>query len=303
MHAKTDSEGTSVDTSWPPRSPPRRPVYYVQSPSNHDVEKMSYGSSPIGSPAHHYYHCSPIHHSRESSTSRFSASLKNPKSLSAWKHVQINQDDDDDDDEMDGDDGGSARNVRLYLCGFLFFVLLFTIFCLILWGASKAYKPEILVKNIVFENFNVQAGSDQTGVPTDMLSLNSTVRIHYRNPATFFAVHVTSTPLELHYYQLKLASGQMKKFRESRKSQRRVITVVQASQIPLYGGVPVLAIAKDHIEKVAVPLNLTFVVRSRAYILGRLVKSKFYKRIRCPLTLHGNKLGKPINLTDSCVYY
>lgn len=107
---------------------------------------MSYGSSPIGSPAHHYYHCSPIHHSRESSTSRFSASLKNPKSLSAWKHVQINQDDDDDDDEMDGDDGGSARNVRLYLCGFLFFVLLFTIFCLILWGASKAYKPEILVK-------------------------------------------------------------------------------------------------------------------------------------------------------------
>ncbi|KAF2301916.1 hypothetical protein GH714_030388 [Hevea brasiliensis] len=302
MHAKTDSEGTSVDTSWPPRSPPRRPVYYVQSPSNHDVEKMSYGSSPTGSPAHHYYHCSPIHHSRESSTSRFSASLKNPRSLSAWKHVRINHDDNDG-DEMDDDDGGSARNVRLYLCGFLFFVLLFTIFCLILWGASKAYKPEILVKNMVFENFNVQAGSDQTGVPTDMLSLNSTVKIHYRNPATFFAVHVTSTPLELHYYQLRVASGQMKKFTQSRKSQRRVITVVQASEIPLYGGVPLLANAKDHMEKVAVPLNLTFVVRSRAYILGRLVKSKFYKRIRCPVTLHGNNLGKPINLTASCVYH
>ncbi|KAJ9189484.1 hypothetical protein P3X46_000769 [Hevea brasiliensis] len=302
MHAKTDSEGTSVDTSWAPRSPPRRPVYYVQSPSNHDVEKMSYGSSPTGSPAHHYYHCSPIHHSRESSTSRFSASLKNPRSLSAWKHVRINQDDNDD-DEMDDDDGGSARNVRLYLCGFLFFVLLFTIFCLILWGASKAYKPEILVKNMVFENFNVQAGSDQTGVPTDMLSLNSTVKIHYRNPATFFAVHVASTPLELHYYQLRVASGQMKKFTQSRKSQRRVITVVQASEIPLYGGVPLLANAKDHVEKIAVPLNLTFVVRSRAYILGRLVKSKFYKRIRCPVTLHGNKLGKPINLTASCVYH
>lgn len=66
------------------------------------------------------------------------------------------------------------------------------------------------MQNIVFENFNVQAGSDQTGVPTDMLSLNSTVRIHYRNPATFFAVHVTSTPLELHYYQLKIASGQVR---------------------------------------------------------------------------------------------
>ncbi|OAY52250.1 uncharacterized protein LOC110613181 [Manihot esculenta] len=302
MHAKTDSEGTSVDTSWPPRSPTRRPMYYVQSPSNHDVEKMSYGSSPTGSPAHHYYHCSPIHHSRESSTSRFSESLKNPRSLSAWKHVKINQDDNDD-DEMDGDDGGSTRNVRLYLFGLIIFVLLFTIFCLILWGASKAYKPEIFVKNMVFENFNVQAGNDQTGVPTDMLSLNSTVKIHYRNPATFFAVHVTSTPLELHYYQLKIASGQMKKFRQSRKSQRRVITVVQASEIPLYGGVPLLANAKDHIEKVAVPLNLTFVVRSRAYILGRLVKSKFYKHIRCPVTLHGNKLGNPIDLKSSCIYH
>ncbi|KAJ9132672.1 hypothetical protein P3X46_033512 [Hevea brasiliensis] len=270
MHAKTDSEGTSVDTSWQLRSPPRRPVYY----------KRSYGSSPTGSPAHHFYHCSAIHHSRESSTSRFSASLKNPRTLSAWKHVQINQDDNDD-DEMDDDDGGSARNVRLYLCGFLFFVLLFTIFCLILWGASKAYKPKIFFNNMVFENFNVQAGSDQTGVPTDMLSLNSTVKIHYRNPPH-------SSPST---------------FTQSRKSQRTVITVLQASQIPLYGGVPLLANAKDHIEKVAVPLNLTFVVRSRAYILGRLVKSKFYKRIRCPVTLHGNKLGKPINLTASCVYH
>uniref|UniRef100_A0A2P2JHL7 Uncharacterized protein MANES_04G068700 n=1 Tax=Rhizophora mucronata TaxID=61149 RepID=A0A2P2JHL7_RHIMU len=209
MHAKTDSEGTSVDTSWPPRSP-RRAVYYVQSPSNHDVEKMSYGSSPAGSPAHHYYHCSPIHHSRESSTSRFSASLKNPRNLSAWKHIQIDRGDDEDDDEME-DDRGRARNVRLYFCGFFLFVLLFTLFCLILWGASKPYKPKILVKKMVFENFNVQAGNDVSGVPTDMLSLNSTVKIRYRNPATFFAVHVTSTPLELYHYQLKIASGQVKK--------------------------------------------------------------------------------------------
>ncbi|KAK0583234.1 hypothetical protein LWI29_034943 [Acer saccharum] len=112
MHTKTDSEGTSLDASWPPRSPPWRPIYYVQSPSNHDVEKMSYGSSPTGSPSHHYYHASPIHHSRESSTSRFSVSLKNPKSLSAFKHVQLDNqrhhrrrrlgDEDDDDDELDG---------------------------------------------------------------------------------------------------------------------------------------------------------------------------------------------------------
>lgn len=152
MHAKTDSEGTSInDATWPPRSPPRRPIYYVQSPSHPDVEKMSYGSSPTGSPAHHYYHCSPIHHSRESSTSRFSASLKNPRGVSAWRHVQLDhKDDDGDDEEMDGRDEGSRRNVRLYVCIGFFFVLLFTVFCLILWGASKPYKPKIIVKVILY---------------------------------------------------------------------------------------------------------------------------------------------------------
>lgn len=68
----------------------------------------------------------------------------------------------------------------------------------------------------MFQNFNVQAGSDESGVPTDMLSLNSTVKILYRNPATFFAVHVTSTPLELHYFQLKLASGQVNSYAKSK---------------------------------------------------------------------------------------
>ncbi|XP_022762262.1 uncharacterized protein LOC111308213 [Durio zibethinus] len=303
MHAKTDSEGTSIDASWPPRSP-RRPVYYVQSPSNHDVEKMSYGSSPTASPTHHYYHCSPIHHSRESSTSRFSASLKNPRSLAAWKHVRIghgDDDDDDDDDELEGRDGRKANNVRLYLCLVFLFFVLFTVFSLILWGASRSYKPEIFVKHIVFENFHYQAGNDQSGVPTDMLSLNSTVKISYRNPATFFAVHVTSTPWELHYFQLKIASGQMKKFTQSRKSQRKVVTIVQGHQVPLYGGIPVLVNTREHLDSVTVPLNLTFMMRSRAYILGRLVKTKFYGKFRCSVTLRGDKLGKPLNLTDSCI--
>lgn len=63
------------------------------------------------------------------------------------------------------------------------------------------------LQNIVFESFNVQAGMDGSGVPTDMLTLNSSVKIFFRNPATFFGVHVTATPLQLHYYDLMLASG------------------------------------------------------------------------------------------------
>ena len=65
----------------------------------------------------------------------------------------------------------------------------------------------VFVQSMVFDNFNVQSGMDATGVPTDMLTLNSTVKIFYRNPATFFGVHVTVTPIEIHYFQLKLASG------------------------------------------------------------------------------------------------
>lgn len=300
MHAKSDSEVTSIDASSPPRSP-RRPLYYVQSPSQHDAEKMSFGSSPFGSP--HHYHCSPIHHSRESSTSRFSASLRNPRNPgTSWKKIQ-RQLDDDEEDEDDGDSRGSGDLARFYVTCFIFsFIVLFTVFSLILWGASKPYKPKIIVKNIVFEKFNIQAGMDNTGVPTDMLSLNSTVKISYRNPATFFGVHVSSTPLELYYYQLKVASGRVKKFYQPRKSQRKVVVVVLSSQVPLYGGVSVLGGSEEHIESVAVPLNLTFMMRSRAYVLGKLVKPKFHSSIICSLTLRVNRLGKPLNLTHSCNY-
>ncbi|XP_047943862.1 uncharacterized protein LOC125190575 [Salvia hispanica] len=310
MHVKSDSEVTSLDASSPPR-----PLYYVQSPSHshHDLEKMSYGSSPFASPAHHHfhYHCSPIHHSRESSTSRFSASLKNPRHSSGWRRMHLKYDDDgpeaeggeEGEGEDEREDGGQ---VRFYVaCFLLSFVVLFTIFSLILWAASFAYKPKILVKNILFENFYVQAGMDASGVPTDMLTLNSTVKIFYRNPATFFGVHVTSTPLELHYFDLKLASGHMAKFYQSRKSERKVIAVVQGRQVPLYGGIAALDVAKGRVDDMSVPLNLSFVIRSRAYILGRLVKPKFYRKVMCEVSLRGNHLGKPLSMikSDSCVYH
>lgn len=64
MHAKTDSEATSYASS-----PPRRQAYYVQSPSHESTP----AHSPAGSPPHS---ASLGQHSRESSTSRYSGSLK-----------------------------------------------------------------------------------------------------------------------------------------------------------------------------------------------------------------------------------
>lgn len=94
----------------------------------------------------------------------------------------------------------------------------------------------------------------------------------------------------------------MGKFYQSRKSQRAVVTVVMGHQVPVYGGISTIPGAREQHEKVAIPMNLTFVIRSKAYILGRLVQSKFYRRVRCSVTLRGNSLGKPHNLTNSCVY-
>lgn len=152
MHAKSDSEVTSLAPSSPPRSP-RRPIYYVMSPSQHETEKMSMGSSPPGSPYHHHGHhphhhryaSSPIHHSRESTTTRFSASLRN----GPWRKLAYTRGGLDGEEEEDDDGDGAGRGIppRCYAVFFLLgFLALFTFFSLVLWGASRAYGPDIFIK-------------------------------------------------------------------------------------------------------------------------------------------------------------
>ncbi|KAK1400677.1 hypothetical protein POM88_000282 [Heracleum sosnowskyi] len=75
-----------------------------------------------------------------------------------------------------------------------------------------------------------------------------------------------------------------------------IITSTGSHQLPLYGGVPDLIAKNGRIDSIFVPLNLTISIRSRTYVLGKLVKPKFYRTIRCQVTLHGSKLGKPVNL-------
>ncbi|KAB5526678.1 hypothetical protein DKX38_020525 [Salix brachista] len=317
MHAKTDSEVTSLAPSSPTRSP-RRPVYYVQSPSrdSHDGEKTttSFHStpvlSPMGSPPHS--HSSVGRHSRESSSSRFSGSLKpgsrkiSPNDASGggrkgqkqWKDCDVIEEEGLLDDE-------ERRKGLPRKCYFLAFVLgffiLFSFFSLILWGASRQQKPMIAVKSVTFEQFRIQAGSDSTGVATDMISVNSTVRMTYRNKGTFFGVHVTSTPLDLSYSEITLASGSIKKFYQSRKSQRSVAISLISDKIPLYGSGAALS-SSTGTTTLPVALKLNFVVRSKAYVLGKLVKPKFNKRIECVFAFDPKKLNVPISLQKACTY-
>ncbi|KAK8585015.1 hypothetical protein V6N13_138957 [Hibiscus sabdariffa] len=319
MHAKTDSEVTSLDPSSPTRSP-RRPVYYVQSPSrdSHDGEKTTTSLhstpvlSPMGSPPHS--HSSVDRHSRESSSSRFSGSLKPgsrkvlPNDVSSrraqrkgqkqWKECDVIEEE----GLLDDGERGNGLPRRCYFLAFVLgFFILFSMFSLILWGASRPQKPNITIKSIKFEQFKIQAGSDFTGVATDMITMNSTVKMIYRNTGTFFGVHVTSTPLDLSYSQINIASGTMKNFYQSRKSQRSVIVTVTGNKVPLYGSGASLSSSTGTTSH-PVSLKLSFVVRSRASVLGKLVKPKFYKKIECDINYDPKKPNVPISLEKSCTY-
>ncbi|XP_042454921.1 uncharacterized protein LOC122038990 [Zingiber officinale] len=329
MHAKTDSEVTSsLALSSPPRSP-RRPVYYVQSPSrdSHDGEKTatSFHStpalSPTASPPRHS-HSSIGPHSRDSSSSRFSGSIK--PGARGRKIAATGSD--------VADEKGATRGGRIgkrkecatieeeglledeeeerglprrcyYLAFVLGFAVLFSFFALILWGASRSQKPRVTMKSITFDNFIIQAGTDASLVPTDMSTLNSTVSFSFRNTGSFFGVHVSSTSLQLDYTQLTLATGDMKNFYQSRKSQRNVVAVVEGRKVPLYGGGPILTGTSGRPNGPnPIPLSLSFVIKARAYVLGQLVKPRFHVGVYCQVTMDPAKLGSPISLKNSCQY-
>jgi len=93
----------------------------------------------------------------------------------------------------------------------------------------------------------------------------------------------------------------MPKFYQSRKSQRSVRVMVKGSHIPLYGGGANLnTVNGAPLEPV--PLTLSVMVRSRAFVLGKLVKPKFHEKIECSLVLDPKKMGMAISLVKKCTY-
>ncbi|MCL7038056.1 hypothetical protein MKW94_026463 [Papaver nudicaule] len=260
----------------------------------------------MGSPPHS--HSSLGHHSRESSSSRFSGSLKPAAGSRSKKGGQKpwNNKGECDVIEEEGlldeeDNHHKSLPRRCYLLAFVVgFFLLFSFFSLILYGASRPQKPVITMKSIKFEHLVIQAGSDSTGVATDMVSMNSSVKLLFRNTATFFGVHVTSSPLELSFSDLPLATGSMKRFYQSRKSQRTLTVVVQGNKIPLYGGGATLS-SSTGTTTLPMPMKLNFNIRSRAYVLGRIVKPKFYKSVNCSVVFDPKKLNVAIPL-NNCTY-
>lgn len=77
--------------------------------------------------------------------------------------------------------------------------------------------------------------------------------------------------------------------------------VVMGNKIPLYGGGASWSGSTGN-ANVPVPLKLTFMVTSRAYVLGKLVKPKFYVKVECSVVLDPAKLNKIVSLKNSCQY-
>lgn len=151
--AKTDSEVSSLSQSSPARSP-RRAVYYVQSPSrdSHDGEKTtnSFNSSPVlspmGSPPHSHSNSSLGPHSRESASTRFSGS-RSKSSRKGWRPWKDQFGSIEEEGLLDEDGNPHGLTRRCYFLAFIGgFLVLFSLFSLILWGASRSQKPIVTMK-------------------------------------------------------------------------------------------------------------------------------------------------------------
>ncbi|KAL8170527.1 hypothetical protein V2J09_022331 [Rumex salicifolius] len=302
MLAKTDSDASSNPGSSPARRAPSGPVYYVQSPS-HDGEKTtnSFHStpaalSPMGSPPQ----------SRDSSSTRFSgpgrrASSKEEHAPALPRFNSIEEEEEE--CLLGAEEEGPAMPRRwLYALGFIVaFFVLFGFFSLVLWGASRSQKPIITMKSVRFEDFDVHAGTDGTGVATAMVTINVTLKLLYQNRGTFFGVHVAPTPVNLFHQQILVATGAIDRFYQRRKSQRAITVHVTGTSVPVYGGGSDLS-SKNGAPILPVGLTLDFRVRSRAYVLGRIVKPKFYRSIECPMIMVPTKMKYLLSLKTNCTY-
>ncbi|XP_042421787.1 uncharacterized protein LOC122009625 [Zingiber officinale] len=307
LHAKSESDVTSLAPSSPPRSP-KRQAYYVQSPSrdSHDGDKSTLQATPVfNSPMESPSHPSFGRHSRTSSGSRFSGPFRSSSGLKGyrkrvndkgWPECNVIQEEGSYDD-LD-DDKGLSRRCQIIL-GFVSFVLLFTLFSLIIWGAARPYKPDVVVKSLLMDDFYAGEGTDETGVPTKMVTLNCSVKISVYNTAAMFGIHVTSGPIRLMFSEITVATGELQKYYQPRKSHKTISVVLHGEKVPLYGAGAAMSLSSTG---GAVPLTLDFDIISRGYVIGKLVRVKHSKHISCPLVVDSSK-NKPIKFAQrACTY-
>ncbi|XP_021736861.1 uncharacterized protein LOC110703369 [Chenopodium quinoa] len=309
IHTKSESDLTSSAPSSPSRSP-KRPIYYVQSPSrdSHDGDNKSASlqatpmyNSPMESPSHP----SMGRHSRNSSASRFSGVFRSSsgrkgsrrRNEKGWPECNVILEE----GHYDGvDEKGLSRRVQALIAVFSF-VVLFTLFCLIIWGASRPFKTQVTLKSLSVHYFSVSEATDFSGVPTRVMTFNGSLKLGIHNPATFFGIHVSSTPIALLYSEITVATGQLLKHYQPRKSRRTTSITVYGDKVPLYGAGSSVDVSNEHGGQV--PFILETEIHSRGYVVGKLVKTKHRLHVSCNITVDYLST-KPIKFRkNTCSYF
>ncbi|KAG0462842.1 hypothetical protein HPP92_021318 [Vanilla planifolia] len=200
-------------------------------------------------------------------------------------------------DDLD-EDKGLSRRCQLVLA-FLAFVLLFSTFCLIIWGASRPYKAQVVVKSLSMDDFYAGEGTDNTGVPTKLVTVNCSLKIDVYNPASTFGIHVTSSNINLKFLEIVIATGQLKKYYQPRKSHRSKSLILEGVKVPLYGAGAGLPLTDSG---GSVPLTLEFDLITQGYVVGKLVRVKHNRQVSCQLVVDSSK-SKAIKLSRSACTY
>ncbi|XP_021741916.1 uncharacterized protein LOC110708115 [Chenopodium quinoa] len=301
MYTKSESDITSLATSSPITSPkPPRPVFYVQSPSRDSQEEdksstsasataIQAANTPVGyrSPSDALSLLSIFsRQSRSPATSRVSGiqgyrrkrrERDRVRLLSGRRHeaeVYVNWWRDQEGEEL-------SRSCKLFMW-MLFLGFIFMVGCFIVWGASRPFSAQVFLKDVTVHNFYFGEGSDLTGVPSKILTINCSLRMRVHNPATFFGIHVSCSTINLRYYDLTIASGQLDPYYQPKQSWRTVHVNVEGRKVPLYGAGAGFVVS-DKAE--GVPLILDFDIRSKGEVVGKLVKTKHQRHVRCSLNI------------------
>ncbi|XP_050220307.1 uncharacterized protein LOC126670585 [Mercurialis annua] len=201
----------------------------------------------------------------------------------------------------DFDDEVSRRfHISLAVLGL---ILMLCTFCFIIRSSIRPFPPRIIVKSLRVHHFYFGQGSDSTGVPTKMITMNCSLEIKVDNYAKYFGIYVSSMPINLMYSEITAASGELKETYQSRKSEMTEFVNLEGVGVPLYGAGLNLVISDSHMNQ-TVPFKLRFDVQSRGNGLGRLVSSKYTRRISCSFAIQsGSYNNKPIIFeNDSCAY-
>ncbi|KAF7028877.1 hypothetical protein CFC21_040736 [Triticum aestivum] len=311
-HTTSDSDVTSLATTSPSRSP-KRAAYYVVSPSRDSRDDGDKSSSTQATPVYNSPLDSPSHqssigpHSRASSASRFSGNLTGGGRAAAtrkrphghgkgWHEVDVIDEEEAEDAGVDQERELSRSCVAAFWLSVL--VLAFTLVCLVVWGAARRDKPSVLVKSLRVENFYAGEGTDGTGVPTKFVTMNCSLEIDVHNPSTMFGIHVSSTSIQLYYSQIPIASGQLDKFYQPKKSRHVASVTLHGEKTPLYGAGATFVLTDTD----GVPLTVDLAVRTRGYVIGRLVRVTHAKRVRCPV-LVSSLTDRPIMIAQTACSY